>query len=1169
MKRIVKQAVCLLFALIVIGVLCPTTAEAHVIQTGATYDYSHSADSEALSPWNSTAAKENDIPFVLDWMGEDLTWELSKDGTLTVSANGPMGDFSYPNEAPWEDQKDKIKKVVISEGVTQIANEAFCDCENLSSVTLPEGLTSLGDSAFERCGKLKSIQLPDTVTEIGYDVFAESGLTSITIPKSMTVIGTQAFNRCDQLTSVVIPDGVTEIDYFAFCDCTSLREITIPGSVKTICGDAFNSCESLKKVTIENGLTTIGKRAFWYCENLKKVTLPNSLISIGEDAFFTCGLTSLTIPDSVTTIEDGAFSGCGDLTGVHIPASVTEMGAGVFKGSWLQEITVDPENPNFTTDGENKLLLTKDKKTIVGSTHIFGDYEIPDYVTAIDDSAFGGCYNMWSIVIPDGVTTIGANAFSGCFMLSTITIPDSVTSIGAGAFFQSGLMNIVLPKGLACLEENLFLYCDNLRSVVIPDGVTSVESRAFEDCVRLKVVYIPASVTGIAADAFNKCEDVQICGVAGSYAETFANEHNIPFAEGKPLTLDSISATTSAANGQKASITINAVGDGLKYKWYYAAPGDDMFEEVTSVKGNTYSVTMDEEVDGAQVICVISDLYGFTQETEAITLHMKTTVRLIKQPTDVTVASGKEAAVTVQAIGDGLTYEWYYKNPGAAEFTKSTSFTGKSYSVTMNRDCSGTQVYCVITDQYGNSVRTNVAAMYMDASVKVVAQPMDVVAAYGEKATVTVEAIGEGLSYEWYYRNPGASKFSKTAGFTGNSCSVTMNSNRNGRQVYCVITDQYGTSVQTDMATMYMDPTVKVLTHPMDVTVASGEKATVTVEAVGEGLTYEWYYRNPGASKFSKTAGFTGNSCSVTMNSSRNGRQVYCVITDRFGNSVQTLVAMMYMKTGIEVITQPTDVVAASGEKAVVTVEAVGEGLTYEWYYKNPGASKFSKTAGFTGNSCSVTMNKSRDGRQVYCVITDQYGNSVKTDVATMSVGNAVKLISVTSNTTAPSGKTAKITIKATGEGLSYQWYFKNSTSKKFSSSSITGKTYSITMSRKMDGRQVYCVITDQYGNRVRTETITMHMGNPVKITNQPVNVSAASGKKATVTVKATGDGLKYEWYYKSAGASKFTLSASSTGNSYSLSMSAARSGRQVYCVITDQYGNQVTTNTVTMRLKK
>ena len=172
---------------------------------------------------------------------------------------------------------------------------------------------------------------------------------------------------------------------------------------------------------------------------------------------------------------------------------------------------------------------------------------------------------------------------------------------------------------------------------------------------------------------------------------------------------------------------------------------------------------------------------------------------------------------------------------------------------------------------------------------------------------------------------------------------------------------------------------VAITTQPRSVWVPEGEKAAVTLEAEGDGLTYKWYYKNPGESKYTYTSTFKGNSYSVVMNDARDGRYVYCKITDKYGNTVKSKTVSLNMQTPLEILTQPTSVRVASGKTARVTVTAQGDGLTYEWYYKNPGATKYTRTDAFTGNSYSITMNASRDGRYVFCRVYDKYGNMVQT----------------------------------------------------------------------------------------------------------------------------------------------------------------------------------------------
>ena len=371
-----------------------------------------------------------------------------------------------------------------------------------------------------------------------------------------------------------------------------------------------------------------------------------------------------------------------------------------------------------------------------------------------------------------------------------------------------------------------------------------------------------------------------------------------------------------------------------------------------------------------------------------------TPLEIIKQPVSVTVAEGEKAVVTVEAEGDGLTYAWYYKSATGSKFALTTSFTGPKYYITMTEARNGRQVYCVITDQYGNSVTTDTVMLSMEApttELKITKQPENVTVAAGEEAVVTVEAEGEGLTYAWYFKNPGSKKFTLTTTFAGNTYSVALAANRSGRQVYCVITDKYGNSVTTNTVTLTVGgkTELKITKQPEDVTVAAGEEAVVTVEAEGEGLTYAWYFKNPGSKKFTLTTTFTGNTYSVALSAKRSGRQVYCVITDKYGNSVTTDTVTLSTeahRTELRIITQPKDVTVTEGEKAIVTVEAEGDGLTYQWYYKSMGGSKFNLTTSFSGPNYYVSMSGSRDGRQVYCVISDQYGNYVTTETVTLNM---------------------------------------------------------------------------------------------------------------------------------------------------------------------------------------
>ena len=249
-----------------------------------------------------------------------------------------------------------------------------------------------------------------------------------------------------------------------------------------------------------------------------------------------------------------------------------------------------------------------------------------------------------------------------------------------------------------------------------------------------------------------------------------------------------------------------------------------------------------------------------------------------------------------------------------------------------------------------------------------------------------------------------------------------------------------------------------------------GESIKVSLKAKGDGLKYQWYFKNEGGSKYSKSS-ITGNTYSCTMTEKSRNRRVLCIVTDKYGNEVQSKTVVLRMSASI--LTQPKNTYTKSGSTAKVTVEADGDDLTYEWYIKNAGQKKYTKSS-VTKATYSCKMNDKAKDRYVYCVVTDKYGNSVKSKTVVLRM--AATITTQPKDVSVEEGKSAKVTVEAVGDELTYTWYFKNEGSSKFSKSSITKATYSAKMSDKVDGRQVYCVVTDKYGKTVTSNTVTLSM---------------------------------------------------------------------------------------------
>jgi len=825
--------------------------------------------------------------------------------------------------------------------------------------------------------------------------------------------------------------------------------------------------------------------------------------------------------------------------------------------------------------------------------------------------------------------------------------------------------------------------------------------------------------------------------------------------------------------GDTVEITFEAIGKDLTYQWYYAKPDKpNLFYKTSFGSGNCYSVELTEERVGYRVYCQVTDVYGNVDTTEVVTLtllphdfdssadaecnkcsYTRGLATITRQPHSVCANVGDTAEITFEATGDGLTYQWYYAKPDKPnQFYKTSYGSGNYYSVELTEARVGYRVYCQITDAYGNVVTTDVVTLtllphvydnacdadcnvcgglrtpsdhvyddtidvecnvcgYIRQFAQITSQPKSVCVSVGDTVEITFEAIGDGLTYQWYYAKPDKpNRFYETSYGAGNCYSIELTDDRVGYRVYCQITDAYGNVATTDVVTMnglphihdnacdadcnvcgelreigdhvydssadadcnecgYIRGLAQITRQPKSVCANLGDTIEITFEATGDGLAYQWYYAKPDKpTLFYKTSYGTGNCYSLELTEERVGYLVYCQITDAYGNVAATEVVTLnllphdydnstdadcngcgFTRGLATIIRQPKSVCANLGDTIEITFEATGDGLTYQWYYAKPDKpNRFYETAYGSGNYYSVELTEDRVGYWVYCQIADAYGNVVTTDVVTLSLlphvydnacdadcnvcgdlrtpsdhvydnaidvecnvcGNIREFAQITrqpQSVCANLGDTVEITFEAIGDGLTYQWYYAKPDKPTlfYETSYGSGNRYSIELTDARAGYRVYCQITDAYGNVATTNIVTMNglphiydnacdadcnvcgelreIGDHVydssadadcnecgftrglaQITRQPKSVCANLGDTIEITFEATGDGLTYQWYYaKPDKPTLFFETSYGSGNGYSVELTEERVGYLVYCQVTDAYGNVACTDVV------
>ena len=255
--------------------------------------------------------------------GDNLTWSLDGEGTLTISGTGPMETVAF-GIPEWKEWRSDIKKVVIEDGVTAISTTAFNGCP-MSEIEIADSVESIGRFAFGNCIFLTELVLPEGLKEISLYAFTGCDLlTSVTIPENVSVIEDGIFYGCMSLTEIDVNEknkNYTSVDGVLYTkDMTQLvaypvgkksAEFVVPDGVRKICGGTFGGSSSLTNVTISDSVTTIGDEAFSDCSVLKLITIPQNVAEIEEYAFSNCSsLESIIFESSDCNIYDGSYTIC-------------------------------------------------------------------------------------------------------------------------------------------------------------------------------------------------------------------------------------------------------------------------------------------------------------------------------------------------------------------------------------------------------------------------------------------------------------------------------------------------------------------------------------------------------------------------------------------------------------------------------------------------------------------------------------------------------------------------------------------------------------------------------------------------------------------------------------------------------------------------------------------
>ena len=450
--------------------------------------------------------------------GKEIEYSLSGSGndmTLTLRGRGETDAFEL---APWEPYRDKIRRVIIEEGIVKlnVEVEAFGSMEHLETVSLPSTLKEIPDHAFYHSENLGDVTIPASVQRIGEKAFYKSegnGKKNTIInlsPIFMSEKGSRQYNPA--FTSV--QQNVAKEEQEGKESNISLKNVN------------FYTLPEINKCFFE--LETAGRQYANYY--LYKTEDPNRAVTVKnftddsgslkrELKFnnFSSG-TRWQIPGTNRVFtsflfdfrDTGIFSFLPGHTyyctflmnpgGSTKPYSETQL---------LQKvITVSDEARLPRTDGNFSWQVTGEKKpytiTIEGSGRMQGltaNGELRPWNKLLN--ALG---RKAHLKLKGNITALDPHALEGItYIKKGLVLPDSIVEIGDSVFSKKSIEgNLVFPKNLKKIGNSAFHNLSYKGDLSLPDGLESIGESAFRDLKETNAITIPASVTAIGTGAFYK-----------------------------------------------------------------------------------------------------------------------------------------------------------------------------------------------------------------------------------------------------------------------------------------------------------------------------------------------------------------------------------------------------------------------------------------------------------------------------------------------------------------------------------------------------------------------------------------------------------------------------------------------------------------------------------------
>jgi Ig-like domain CHU_C associated len=570
--------------------------------------------------------------------------------------------------------------------------------------------------------------------------------------------------------------------------------------------------------------------------------------------------------------------------------------------------------------------------------------------------------------------------------------------------------------------------------------------------------------------------------------------------------------------GVPHTLSVDATGNPapISYQWYSGiAPaltplGRSRTQLVQPLRTTTYSVKVDNGCDVS------------TSALATLRVTSCSDIALASPPQSGSYLANVSVPLSVSATGNGvLHYQWYKGESGNTSVPVGTN--SPSYTVTTTE----TEKYWVrihFNDPNRCAIDSPAATITVCKSPVLANNLGNATSSEpGQEHWLVASASGTNLRFQWYQNSV------STANAIGIGRAV---------RVTPMVTTKYIVQVKSECA-IQTDPdegelTIsvcpKIVTQPAAAQprVMPGTGTTLSVSADGGSLTYQWYRGNtaiPGATSNQLNTGpLTEDTTFYVM--------VHSGMCERRSESVT-----------VQICREPAIAWSAGVDKAYygqsqilqVTVQPDAVRL---WYYEGE---KGDTSRLISGPTVNRGVNVAPTTTKKYWARADIEGSACYADTNTFTVNVCVPTItthpvSQMIDKTQNQNAWATLTVAATGDSLTYQWYYGQ---KGNTANPVPGATSaSLTVSPNSD-TGYWARVSGNCGYTADSESAHITLCQAPVITTQPPSAVVSANAQVPLLVNATGTNLRYQWYKGAPGDTSTPIGQDANSISVSTNVTA------------------------------